>query len=480
MKISGILMLAVLLLFGIASLHAQPCGTNATAEDVSLLERYNGDAISYDRSWTRGIKDIPIKFHIVRTDSGDEGIDESLLESEVERLNEIFGEANMRFLTYDQPNYIDDSRFTSYYTYMEESLCASTEVEKVVNVYCLPEMSGLCGYTYFPRGSSLSNRIFMNNGCMGNGSTFVHEVGHFFGLWHTHGTSNTGTTDEYVSRLKDRDGNGIPDCEETGDRCCDTPADPNLGTYSAYCSSSCGSDYDCQAEDPDGNCYEPMTENLMSYNPNKRCRNMITPQQLSRVEVVATNERAYLQVPENIASPVGSCGEEVSGLVEFKLKEGRSMPVSLDENLYRFDNPYRTGTEFTFSAENDSEVDLNLYIINMDARGKIQKVFPYYNSENPELGAGDTYHLGFDIVLANDTGREYACFLFVRGEMDIDKIVQRLSYEEGSFTQRLYEVLGDNILLRDKVTYREGNRVNFSGCLEEGEILPVMLEMNHI
>ena len=48
---------------------------------------------------------------------------------------------------------------------------------------------------------------------------YPHEMGHFFGLLHTHGYSNTVKTDEFV------DGSN---CNEAGDYFCDTPADPRL------------------------------------------------------------------------------------------------------------------------------------------------------------------------------------------------------------------------------------------------------------
>ena len=62
----------------------------------------------------------------------------------------------------------------------------------------------------------------MANGCANNGSTLPHEVGHFYGLPHTHDQGN-----ELV--------NGS-NCATAGDNFCDTPADPNL---SGVVNSSC-------------------------------------------------------------------------------------------------------------------------------------------------------------------------------------------------------------------------------------------------
>ena len=58
----------------------------------------------------------------------------------------------------------------------------------------------------------------MNNLCVDNGSTFIHEMGHFFNLYHTHTTTNG---EENVLRNN---------CTWAGDGFCDTPADPRLNS----------------------------------------------------------------------------------------------------------------------------------------------------------------------------------------------------------------------------------------------------------
>ena len=87
-------------------------------------------------------------------------------------------------------------------------------------------------------------------------STLIHEFGHHFVLLHTHGTSNVpGSTDEYV--------NGS-NCATTGDRFCDTPADPLINSSNV---SSVNCLYTGNATDALGQVYEPDTSNIMSYSP---------------------------------------------------------------------------------------------------------------------------------------------------------------------------------------------------------------------
>ena len=66
----------------------------------------------------------------------------------------------------------------------------------------------------------------MRNSCAYNGSTIIHEFGHYFSLFHTHGPTNSAITTELV------DGSN---CTTSGDELCDTPADPNLSGNVTNC-----------------------------------------------------------------------------------------------------------------------------------------------------------------------------------------------------------------------------------------------------
>lgn len=99
-------------------------------------------------------------------------------------------------------------------------------------------------------------------------STFVHELGHFFGLNHTHHGEDPGdgVPPELVS------GNG---CHFRGDKFCDTPADPNLFGQVSY-GTPCV--YTGTDTDSVGDFYSPDVTNYMSYSIDV-CRTSFSPQQ---------------------------------------------------------------------------------------------------------------------------------------------------------------------------------------------------------
>lgn len=117
--------------------------------------------------------------------------------------------------------------------------------------------------SYVPKIISENNRdyIFITPECIYN-SEFVHQIAHLFGLLHTY---ETMTGSEFV------DGSN---CETTGDKICDTPADGD-GT------------------DMFGRSYVPINGNYMSRNPSEACH--FTPRQIKRMHYFINNYKAYLK-----------------------------------------------------------------------------------------------------------------------------------------------------------------------------------------
>lgn len=452
------------------------CGTTYSEEEVAELRRSFDYQYSENRDMIVNAQHlkIPVKFHIIRDDRGRGGISLSEIDTQLKNLNKIYTVADISFYRYDEPNYIDDSYFADFSITNEEFLLSKNDVPKVMNVFCLPKIVENYDAYYNPK----SDCIFIRAEHIINSSTFPHEVGHFFGLLHTHGKTNGGSTDELVDRDIDKDNNGRPDCEETGDDCCDTPADPNLGAskYKHLCTKDCSLSYQDEVKDPEGNIYHPLVDNLMSYNQHKYCRKNFTKDQIDRIRIYALKKRTKMQMPKE---SITTNRRKISGEVEFHLDNGTPMSVSRNIKIHQFDKAYHTGDEFSFSAKNTSRNPLYLYIINEGPTGDVIQVYPYYDYEQPLLKSGERYELGGSIELDNKKGKELACFLFSRKKIDFDKLIGYLKEESGNLTIRLQKVFGKNLLPLDYVQYKEGDNISFSGYFTEHQILPIIIEMNH-
>jgi len=289
MKKYLILTILCSLLMGYISFGQVPgCGTIPTPEEIEYLNQTEGlrQVFSYDIQNGQQIQ-IPIANHIIRRSNGTDGLTTQELATAIQGLNDFYAQANIQFYECEPVEFIDNDNWFSFNYNDDASVYTVYNVDGALNFYYfnsifLPGLGGLCGYASFPSNNP-KDRIMMAKGCTTNGTTLIHEVGHYFSLYHTHGTSNCGTTDELV--------NGS-NCGFAGDRICDTPADPNL--Y-ASCQTSLVSN--CQyigtAVDANGQAYNPQVNNIMSYGPDN-CGPIFTQGQFDRVVFSAINDRNYL------------------------------------------------------------------------------------------------------------------------------------------------------------------------------------------
>lgn len=256
------------------------CGTKPTQAQLEYLSRRPIQLRNYLPYDNITISNIPIKAHIVRRTNQTGGLSNSELDDAINTLNSYYLNANINFTLCEEINFIDSDLYFEMDDDLEESIIEANNIPNTINIYFFNSLtsdgSSLCGYTYLPPGPDF---IFMVNECAINGSTLSHEMGHYFSLYHTHGKSNDGTSDELV------DGTN---CAYAGDDICDTPADPNLsGKVNEQCAYT-GTDLDAN-----GQTYSPYTNNLMSYS-RKECRNLFTAEQYTRIAYSQINDRSYL------------------------------------------------------------------------------------------------------------------------------------------------------------------------------------------
>lgn len=225
----------------------------------------------------------PIKAHILRNSDGSGGLTTAELDAAIADMNTIYADACMAFYQCGAINYIDEDTLYDFNQHQEALLTSTFNVADVINIYfcnsvreSYPLTNYYCGYAYYPGGPDV---VLMDNSCTVNGSTFSHELGHFFSLPHTHGNSNTVLTDELV--------NGS-NCTTAGDEFCDTPADPKLST--AVVDGSCV--YTGATTDDNGDTFLPSTINLMSYS-RKSCRTEFTTEQLAAISFTFLTVRNY-------------------------------------------------------------------------------------------------------------------------------------------------------------------------------------------
>jgi len=278
-------------------LFAQPqerpeCRSNAGPEFIEYYKNLDKEAYrqainDYLRRDQRAVAvQYAVQIHIVRQDDGSGGANINDIRNEFDNwINPYFAAIDIEFVECAPPIYHNSSQYYSLSGDAEgDAMSVAWNVADVVNIYFVSDPDGACGWARFP-WLLPSDYIVIANGCANNHSTTVHELGHYFGLLHTHETANGA---EGVTRTP---GDDCYNCNVAGDLLCDTPADPNLSNtgqnFPSCAYVGTGTD-DCDAS------YDPMIDNIMSY-ADKYCRDVFTPQQLARMEFYRDGDRSYLQ-----------------------------------------------------------------------------------------------------------------------------------------------------------------------------------------
>jgi len=219
--------------------------------------------------------------NIIRSDNGKEGISKQEVLDALEIVNNEYEKINIRFDICGEVNYIDDSDYVKFNISSNSSIVKKYNLPNIINVYIFPQLlvgldKLICGQGSFPDSNNFERKLFLAKNCIDNKSTFIHELGHFFGVLHTHSTSRGK---EYVARTN---------CSFAGDGFCDTPADPKLSNKKV---SQCI--YIGDEKDALGVKYKPDVYNYMSYSP-KSCRIHFSNEQMARISLVSKIQNNYI------------------------------------------------------------------------------------------------------------------------------------------------------------------------------------------
>ncbi len=155
---------------------------------------------------------------------------------------------------------LEDLSLNAYNLY--DSFSREYDLPDMITVYILEHQKEFCrisgnniscsrvgGFSYIL--SSRVNNLVLSQFDLTNPKIVAHEFGHFFGLYHT-----------FEESLFGKDTFSPNSCTKKGDLICDTPPDPGA-VYEIYVNHAT-----CEMvgfEDKNGNSYNPILNNYMSY-----------------------------------------------------------------------------------------------------------------------------------------------------------------------------------------------------------------------
>jgi hypothetical protein len=181
------------------------CGApEPDAEHIRISQKFAAEEAQFRAAGNFSIQatvNVDAYFHVVYASSRDD-VSDSVLQSQLNVLNQAYAPHGFQFTlrgTTHTSNaaWADDTN--GYEMTMKRALRKGGY--SALNVYFLPEMGSNLGYCYFPQagGGSAGSSTQIRDGCTvlsssvpggstanyNLGQTTTHEVGHWFGLYHT-------------------------------------------------------------------------------------------------------------------------------------------------------------------------------------------------------------------------------------------------------------------------------------------------------
>lgn len=253
---------------------------------VSFVTRAQGNGQTFEGVKKCQNKTFSVSIHILEDTLGRLNVSDAQIAQGIAGANDQFSDMCASFdvcSTYVHPNVRNNKVRIGI---EDKEISAMYEVPNTINIYYVLDIIGAsspCGFAPLggmstPGKTPSRDAIFIKKSCATDTKTMAHELGHYFGLFHTFERNTNGV--ELV--------NGS-NCSSAGDLICDTPADPS-GT--AVADSNC--DLDPAIADNNGDYYTPSICNIMSYY-NNACNGIkFTTGQYNRMIEVMEKGRNYL------------------------------------------------------------------------------------------------------------------------------------------------------------------------------------------
>lgn len=282
----------------------------------------DSECLSFNASKKIQQRKIALKVVISRDDDGHGGISESQFEKLLKTVNEDFKNLNMFFFVDEYVDLNDSEVYETFYSIRNDYFGFNGITEKYndhdkINIYVVNKGDG--SLSKFP-SDHLSHIILLKDQNIEEPTVFSHELGHWFGLWHTFQTHSG------LGELVNGD-----NCKSEGDLICDTPADSYGLSYdreTCVCTS--------QSKDSNGDKYMPMMNNIMSYYSG--CADLFTAEQEKVILFNLIYNRSAVIKEENIKEekepPLVDTDDDIP--IVIKIKKSDDVNDDFSDQVYNY------------------------------------------------------------------------------------------------------------------------------------------------
>ncbi|KAL2130453.1 hypothetical protein VTI74DRAFT_6382 [Chaetomium olivicolor] len=202
----------------------------------------------------QAVTTVDVYFHVVASSTSISGgyLTDAMLNAQLDALNSAYAPHSIQFSLKGTTRTVNANWAVDgngYEMTMKKSLRKGTY--RTLNIYFLKDMGDNLGYCYFPTNASPGSTTYIRDGCTvlystvpggsltnyNLGGTVTHEVGHWFGLYHTFQGGCTGSGD-YVSDTPAQ-ASASSGCPIGRDSCPSQPGLDPIHNYMDYSYDSC-------------------------------------------------------------------------------------------------------------------------------------------------------------------------------------------------------------------------------------------------
>jgi hypothetical protein len=148
---------------------------------------------------------------------------------------------------------------------------------------------------------------------------------------------------------------------------------------------------------------------------------------------------------------------------------------------YRMQRAYSEGTKFQVYLRNNEPA--YVYAIAMDGTNKAVTLFPHKKGISPALNyKNNEVALPSEkqfIQMDNVRGTDIFCLLYSKKPLDIENINRKLEQETGTFFQRLYKIMKNDLVPRDALRYYNQKMRFEIKSNGSGSVVPLVVEIPH-
>ncbi|MCU0429728.1 MAG: M43 family zinc metalloprotease [Cytophagaceae bacterium] len=198
-------------------------------------------------------KEFQVIAHIVYDKDSNEATSPLMVTAVLNNVNSFFAPIGVSFRVCEIRSIYNFQYYDTIVDARVQEMVNQNFANNRINIYYLNSYKAPVGGKCYNTVAGTGFIVIVDN----SPTTVAHELGHYFSLDHTFGTQ-AGTTAELVN---------ASNCSTTGDRICDTPADPYTqsqgeGTF-VDVNANCNFIY--AGRDANGHYYNPDVGNIMSY-----------------------------------------------------------------------------------------------------------------------------------------------------------------------------------------------------------------------